>query len=68
MTESVIKIYFSDKKDHLSKAGLGLRFGKVQKGKIPPQYVLQLKTEMELPGAPRIEEEDRDLKLQKIVD
>lgn len=61
-----IDIYFADKNERLSQAGLGLRLRKVQKGKLEPQYVLQLKTEMELPGSPRIEEEDRDLVQQKI--
>jgi hypothetical protein len=59
-------IYFADKTERLSQAGLGVRLRKVQKGNLSPQYVLQLKTEMELPGAPRIEEEDRDLEQQKI--
>lgn len=59
-------IYFADKGERLIQAGLGLRLRKVQKGQQAAQYVLQLKTEMESPGSPRVEEEDRDLAQQKI--
>lgn len=61
-----VDIYFADKNERLIQAGLGLRLRKVQKGQLNPQYVLQLKTEMDMPGSPRIEEEDRDLEQQKI--
>jgi hypothetical protein len=59
-------IYFSDKDAQLIQRGLGVRLRKVWKGQHPPQYVLQIKTEMEMPGDPRVEEEDRDLVQQKI--
>lgn len=59
-------IYFDSADGVLVNAGLGLRIRRVRKGTVAPQYVVQLKSEMEAPGAARIEEEDRDLAEQMI--
>lgn len=59
-------LYFDSPDGTLIKAGLGLRIRRVRKGELPPAYVIQLKSEMEAPGAARIEEEERNLKEQMI--
>jgi hypothetical protein len=60
-------LYFDSPDGVLTQAGLGLRIRRVRKGTQPPAYVIQLKSEMEAPGAARIEEEERNLKEQGIA-
>lgn len=59
-------LYFDSPDGVLVRSGLGLRIRRVRKGQHPPQYVIQLKSEMEIPGAARIEEEERNLHEQFI--
>jgi len=60
-------LYFDSPEGTLVTAGLGLRIRRVRKGAQSPAYVIQLKSEMEAPGAARIEEEDRSLTEQSIA-
>ena len=59
-------LYFDSDDAVLLNSGLCLRIRRVRKGNASQQYVLQIKSEMEVPGAARLEEEDRDLLNQKI--
>lgn len=60
-------LYFDSPEGVLTQTGLGLRIRRVRKGTQPPAYVIQLKSEMQAPGAARIEEEERNLKEQSIA-
>ncbi|MBY0516504.1 MAG: hypothetical protein K2P81_06325 [Bacteriovoracaceae bacterium] len=59
-------VYFDSSDSILVKSGLGLRIRRVRKGSLPPQYSIQLKSEMDAPGTARVEEEDKDLTIQFI--
>jgi len=65
-TYQAYDIYFSDPANELVGQGLGLRLRKVLKGQRPPEYVLQLKSEMDGAGGVRLEEESREIDDQRI--